>query len=164
MTAKQSAHYWNLWRNACLAQGWTPSQGVPSKDVNELRHQQQAAALGYAKSSKDLTNAEFDLVKAHFQLLANDTDLSAAVRLADPEIGERKRLIYSINRLAPEAYRRKVTQDKFHTTDLDQLSIEQLTQLRNTLANRAHKFRKTRSSRREEAQTDPTPVLEENPF
>lgn len=90
---------------------------------------------------KALTNPEFDLVKAHFQLLANDTDLSAATRLADPGIGDRKRLLWSIEHLAPSAYTRKIALDKFRTPHLDELDIPQLTMLRNTLANRAHKHR-----------------------
>jgi hypothetical protein len=43
--------------------------------------------------------------------------------------------------LAPQPYWEKVSQDKFHTTDLDALSLKQLTDLRNTLAARAHKHR-----------------------
>lgn len=146
MTPKQESLYWRLWSQACQAQAWCTSLGLTSNDINELRHQQHTEALGLDKSHKDFTNRDFDRVKARFELLINPDNLAASIALDHPEHGERKRLIYKITRMAPEPYRRKIMENKFHTTDLDHLDLNELTQLRNTLAARATNFRRDAAS------------------
>jgi hypothetical protein len=84
MTNNQINLYWRLWTAAAKKQGWTTQNGLTGKQISELRHTQHIAALGSDKSMKDLSNHQFDLIKAHFQLLANDTHLAAAVALTDP--------------------------------------------------------------------------------
>ncbi len=86
------------------------------------------------KSHLDFTNEDFDRVLAEFRAVSRPDDLAAQLRQhAQP----RTRLLYTIMRLAPEPYWQAVARDKFGTTDLDNLDLEQLRQLRITLAARA---------------------------
>ena len=68
----------------------------------------------------------------------------------------RIRLKYAVNALAPAAeYWAEIARDRFGTDDLDALSIEQLTQLRNTLAARGRaRQRRDRAGRATDADFD----------
>jgi len=127
MTPLQNSLYFRDWgklRAACQ------QQGHPVPD----RHELHIRALGQDKSHLDFTNEDFDRVLAEFRAVSRPDDLAAQLRQhAQP----RTRLLYTIMRLAPEPYWQAVARDKFGTTDLDNLDLEQLRQLRITLAARA---------------------------
>lgn len=127
MTSKQRALYFREWgsvRTACQQQG----HPVPG------RHELHIRALGQDKSHLDLTNEDFDRVLAEFRAISRPDDLAAQLRQQDMP---RRRLLYTISQLAPEPYWRAIARDKFGTADLDSLDLEQLRQLRLTLAARA---------------------------
>ncbi|HRT57624.1 MAG TPA: hypothetical protein P5038_13440 [Candidatus Paceibacterota bacterium] len=129
MTRAQDQLYWREWAavvRTCKAHGWP----VPD------RHELHASALGSDKSHLDFTNADFDLVLAQFRAISQPDNLGAQLRAQDQP---RARLLYSIRRLAPEAYSAKVARDKFGTADLDELGLGQLAQLHITLAARARR-------------------------
>jgi len=127
MTALQNSLYFREWgrvRAACK------QQGFPVPD----RHSLHVKALGQDKSHLDFTNEDFDLVLAEFRALSQPDNLAAQIRQLDMP---RRRLLYSIRRLAAESYWRAIARDKFGTADETRLDLAQLTQLRITLAARA---------------------------
>jgi hypothetical protein len=91
-------------------------------------------ALGEDKSHLDLSNEDFDRVLAEFRSISQPDNLAAQLRQQDMP---RRRLLYAINRLAPESYWRAIARNKFGTADETRLDLEQLHQLRMTLAARA---------------------------
>ena len=127
MTSKQNSLYWREWGAVvrhCKA------SNLPAPD----RHDLHLAALGADKSHLAFTNEDFDLVLGQFRAWSRPADVGAQLRQMDQP---RIRLKYAINRLAPAAaYWAAIARDRFGTADLDALSLEQLTQLRNTLADR----------------------------
>jgi hypothetical protein len=127
MTAKQNSLYWREWGAVVR---FCKANGLPEPD----RHSLHAAALGAEKSHLAFTNEDFDRVLGEFRSYSRPADLGGQLRqLNQPRI----RLKYAVNALAPAAeYWEKIARDRFGTDDLDALSIEQLTQLRNTLADR----------------------------
>ena len=127
MTPSQRALYFREWgrvRTTCQ------QQGFPVPD----RHGLHVQALGLDKSSKDFTNAYLDRVLAEFRAIRQPDNLDAQLRQQDMP---RRRLLYTIARLAPEPYWRAIARDKFGTADLDRLDLMQLRQLLITLAARA---------------------------
>jgi hypothetical protein len=102
---------------------------------DDIRHAVHLVALGKDKSSKDLTNREFDRVLCLLRLLTDPDDLEAVIKWEHPELDERKRLLWTIHR-SPEAYVRDLCMDRFRTSDLDSLSDAQIKMLAMTLRNR----------------------------
>jgi len=84
MTALQTRTYWREWsfcRAALLKLGRAKDQAYAE------RHLIHKKALGYSKSSKDLTNPEFDKILAAFRAFSRPDDLRAQLRQQDqPEI------------------------------------------------------------------------------
>ncbi len=127
MTSKQNSLYWREWGAAVRA---CKAANLPAPD----RHDLHLAALGADKSHLAFSNEDFDRVLGRFRSYSRPADLGAQLRQIDQP---RVRLKYAVNRLAPAPeYWAAIASDKFGTADLDALSIEQLTQLRNTLADR----------------------------
>jgi hypothetical protein len=133
MTGKQNALYWREWGAVVR---YCKANGLPAPD----RHALHAAALGVEKSHLAFTNEDFDQVLGQFRSYSRPADLAGQLRqLNQPRI----RLKYAVNALAPSVeYWAKIARDRFGTDDLDALSIEQLTQLRNTLAARGRDHRR----------------------
>ena len=101
MTALQNSLYFREWgrvRAACKLHGFP----VPD------RHSLHVKALGQDKSHLVFTNDDFDLVLAEFRALSQPDNLAAQLRQQDMP---RRRLLYSIWRLAPEPYWRAIAQD-----------------------------------------------------
>ena len=126
MTALQNSLYFREWGNV---RSLCKQQGFPIPD----RHDLHVKALGQDKSHLDFTNDDFDLVLAEFRAISQPDNLAAQLRQQDQP---RRRLLYSIRRLAAEPYWRSIAQDKFGTADKTRLGLVQLTQLRNTLTAR----------------------------
>ena len=127
MTALQNSLYFREWgkvRAACK------SQGFPVPD----RHSLHVKALGQDKSHLDFSNEDFDRVLAEFRAISQPDNLAAQLRQQDMP---RRRLLYSIRRLADEPYWRAIAQDKFGTSDETRLDLVQLAQLRITLTARS---------------------------
>ena len=131
MTPAQHKKYIRDWGACTKANGWCMKQGrlvLDEAKLNEhgrkvlaaataiaaaqhrapvledLRHGVHVVALGRDKSSKVMKNAECDAVFALLALLVNDCDLKAGADLADPDRGERLRMLVYISRLKiPEA-------------------------------------------------------------
>lgn len=73
MTSAQTTLYWREWgqlTKRCKKEGWNE----PDRAALHLR------ALGYAKSSKELTNPEFDKILAVFRSYSQVENVSAQVR------------------------------------------------------------------------------------
>jgi hypothetical protein len=127
MTAKQNSLYWREWGAVVR---YCKGNNLPVPD----RHSLHMAALGASRSHLAFTNEDFDQVLGEFRARSQPTNLGAQLRQIDQP---RIRLKYAVNALAPDAaYWAKIARDRFGTDDLSALSIEQLTQLRNTLAAR----------------------------
>ena len=123
---------------------------------DDIRHAVHLVALGKDKSSKDLTNAEFDRILCLLTLLTDPDDLEAVIRWEHPELDERKRLFWTIRR-SPEAYVRDLAIDRFRTSDLDTLSTAQLKMLAMTLRNRHPK--RPQATQRKQSPAN-TPAIE----
>jgi hypothetical protein len=136
MTKLQNSLYFREWgrvRAACV------QQGFPMPD----RHALHVRALGHDMSHLDFSNDDFDKVLAEFRAISRPSDVGAQLRQQDQP---RRRLLYTIRRLAPEPYRRAIAEDKFGTVDLALLSLEQLRQLLITLAARAQSRQRREAS------------------
>lgn len=141
MTKPQHNAHWNLWRAVCRAQGWDPKDQA-------RRHALYAEALGQPKSFNALENADLDKLFPLMKRLAGIDMVASQVALDEYEggedPGERRRLIWRIERLGLDlAYVRSICASFYKTTDWEHLPIPQLTNLRNTLANRARARRAT---------------------
>ena len=137
MTPKQNSLYWREW--GAVAR-YCKASGLAAPD----RHALHASALGADKSHLAFTNEDFDLVLAEFRSHSRPADLVAQLQqLNQPRI----RLKYAIRALAPAAeYWSRIARDRFGTDDLDALTVEQLTQLRNTLADRRRAARRRQAA------------------
>lgn len=78
MSPAQTALYWREW-GACSRA--LRARGRPAG--NDARHALQCKALGHPRSSKTLTNAEFDKVLAAFRAESRPDDLNAQLRQID---------------------------------------------------------------------------------
>jgi hypothetical protein len=127
ITKKQNRWYWQEWSKARRVD--------PALD----RHALHISALGYDKSHGEFTNEEFETVIAEFLCISEPENLDAQLRLLkQPKV----RLIYRITRLAPEAYLQTLLQDRWKTSNLMDLSVSDLHQLRNTLKARSNALRR----------------------
>ena len=126
--------------NPILAGVWEFAERLAAQEhralaADDLRRACSMVATGRLVSSKRLSNAELDRVLALFRLLAEPDNLAAVRAWFDSDGGERRRHLYVI-RQSPPAYVSAIARDKFGTTDLDRLTLEQLRQLSLTLRNR----------------------------
>lgn len=90
MNADQTRLYfreWNLVRRHLLAKGIDPKQ------ADNRRHELHRRALGADKSSKDLTNADFDKVLAAFRAVHDGANLDAQLRQLEQPEYRRKRMM-----------------------------------------------------------------------
>ena len=133
LSPKQIALHWRTWAAVCREQGWKSGN-------DEKRHAAYLVALGQDKSLTDFNNRDLDRVLAQFRVLMNPDNVTAQVAVASyragEDQGERKRLLFRIEQLAPQAYTAAICRDRFDTADLGNLGIKELTQLRDTLVNR----------------------------
>src|ERR1035437_5480131 len=94
MPPLQNSLYFREWgrvRAACK------QQGFPIPD----RHSLHVKALGQDKSHLNFSNEDFDQVLAEFRAISQPDNLAAQLRQQDMP---RRRLLYSIRRLADEPY------------------------------------------------------------
>jgi hypothetical protein len=96
------------------------------------RHQFHIAALGYERSSRKLTNREFDKVLSGFWAVTKPDSLDAQLRQLNMA---RTRALYTVRNF-PALYVQRVCMDKYGTRDFEHLNPEQLAQLAMTLNNR----------------------------
>ena len=120
MTAKQIGWYWREWAAVRRA--------MPAAD----RHEFHARALGQDKSSKLLTNKDFDLVLAEFWTVTHPDNVHSQMRQRDQT---RVRAMHTVMSF-PAIYVARVCMDKYGTRDPEHLTLEQLCQLAMTLNKR----------------------------
>lgn len=103
-----------------------------------IRHACHVVALGKDCGSWALRNKELDRVLAVFRLLANDANLGAQLRLDNPEIGARERMMHSIRNVdMGPAYVASISRDKFGTENWQSLDATRMQQLLMTIKARA---------------------------
>lgn len=84
MSPAQTSLYFREW--GAVRRHYTEA-GIDPKLADAKRHELHQKALGYRKSSKDFTNAEFDKVLGVFRAITRPDDLSAQLRQMDqPEL------------------------------------------------------------------------------
>ena len=125
-TKQQKRFFFPLWNQTCRALGWKMEDGrlvlpdgrrnehqkkviaeasaLAAKEhrapvLNDLRHGCYIVALGHDVKTLKMSNQQVDKVTSLFKLLVNDTDIAADMKLANPDIGERERLVRKINAL-----------------------------------------------------------------
>lgn len=129
MNRNQELKYFKLWRQVCAVKGWKSGD-------NARRHAVHESVFGYDLSHKEMDNRHVDKIFNAFRLMADDTNLDAALFFEDLDREERKRLIWRIKRLADEPYIKSIAADVFKTSYWEALNVEQLTWMRNTLCSR----------------------------
>lgn len=140
MTKAQDKWYWREWGKVAR---YCKEHGMAAPD----RHELHTRALGTDKSHLDFDDDDFDDVLSAFLSISEPANLEAQVRLTNMR---KTRRIYACRRNATRAvgsagaenYIRSISADKFHTTDWESLEIDQLLDLRNTLAARTVSHRK----------------------
>lgn len=139
MTPKQRSLYfakWNRLRSALVDFG-----EFSTKEAEAERTQIHLDALGSAKSSKDLTNSDFDKVLDAFEerLVIIDGPRSETRGAVHPRL----RLVYSIEALnLPEPYLEKIARDQFRTSEWRKLPLSKMTAFRYTATARARTLAK----------------------
>lgn len=129
MNKAQEALYWREWAAVKAAR--------PEMDRHELHRRSEVTIDGvfvrYApESHKDFDNDDFSAVLSTFRAISRPNDLGVQVWHANEA---RRKIVWQITRF-PEPYWQKIARDKFGCETLNGLCIEQLEQLRNTLAAR----------------------------
>jgi len=109
---------------------------------DDFRHACHIVALGKNKSSLDLVNAECGRIVTLFRVLADPDDLEAVLDWENPERAEKRNLIAAAWHKAPEAYVRHLLRYRFHSANIENLSLGQLRQLCMTLSQRREAWRK----------------------
>ena len=136
MTPKQESLYWREWA------------AVRRVDPEADRHALHARAevrrhglvtIGAPQSHKVFDNDDFSGVLALFRSISQPTQIAPQLRHVDEH---RRRLIWKIEQLAPEAYRAVILRDRFAGKVLADLSDEDLKQMLYTLSARANAQRK----------------------
>jgi hypothetical protein len=139
MTRKQEMFYFSLVRAAiaahCEANHLPP---LSTKDASALRHRWHVEALGADKSHTEFSNADFDKAKAHLLAITKTDDFDAAMfEQGAADAGERKRLLFAINRHDAAYVNALCASPRFKVAYPEELTTEQLRQLATTLTNRA---------------------------
>lgn len=80
MTSLQKSLYFREWGRTYQA---LLTLGFARPEAAQMRHTLHIRALGYDKSSKDLTNPEFDSILAVFRSYSQPDDLRAQLRIQD---------------------------------------------------------------------------------
>ena len=126
MTWAQVSLYWREWNKVRKA--------APETD----RHELHTKALGYDASHKEFTNGDLDKVLAEFRVVSEPWNINAQIRQLNQP---RERLMWSIRHRADQRYWEKIMRDRFKKGRLEELTEEELEQLRNTLVARGKKRR-----------------------
>jgi len=120
MTTKQTGWYWREWAAVRRA--------MPAAD----RHEFHRRALGQDKSSKLLTNKDFDAVLAEFWTVTHPDNVHSQMRQRDQT---RVRAMHTAMSF-PAIYVARVCMDKYGTRDPEHLNLDHLCQLAMTLNKR----------------------------
>lgn len=125
LSPPQLKRIWREWSSIVKSHQW------PAALAEDRRHALlQRAGFTSLKEVDHL--AGYTRVLKEVAILKDD--LSA---LLHAEQNPERVLKHSIQALADAPYWQRICKDRFHTVDLDDLSLDQLTQLRNTLAARS---------------------------
>lgn len=105
--------------------------------AEDLRHACHCIALGVDRSSRRLTNAEFDRVLALFKLLAEPENLDHIIAWNAEDSGARERLLWTVQNAVSPGYAARISLDRFGTSAFEDLPTWQLRQLAITVRQRA---------------------------
>jgi hypothetical protein len=136
MSPAQKTLYWRLWSRLSKTLGW---HTLPSTTRDTLRRQLHTQA-GCPPSSKDFNNRHLDRYITYTNALIHDHNDPGTPRTDDD--GHRRRLIWRIQTDATlanldEAYIRHLARDLHVLGNWQDLDLESLENLRNTIHNRA---------------------------
>lgn len=155
LSRQQDRWYWRMWGSVvkhCKA------NGIAEPD----RHDLHRRALTVDKSHSNFDDDDFDDVMSAFYSIAEPANLQIQIRFANMR---RTRRVYACRRnalkiagteAAAENYIRSVcggddgSKGRFHTWDWEHLELDQLRQLRDTLADRIADHRPETIARRKE--------------
>lgn len=158
MTVDQHWRYISLCNQVYAALGLTKTA-----DKEACRKRLHTHAFGEPISAKVIDHLKmFDAFKAQCLAILQPADLDGQLAQANMW---RTRYKHAIRALADDAFWQAIAHDRFGTTDLDELSEEQLTQLRNTCAKRTTPAAiNQRRRRRQETLTLAIATDDNNPF
>ena len=162
MTPRQIKLYWDEWRAVSKIVGNTIS-----------RHDLHREALGYDKSSRALSNKEFDRILAHFRAINRPADLNAQLRLQQqPEIRARHVIHNLTSTLArhlggrdqADAYLDALLRDRFGGLAVEDLDLAALRELIITLTARARSLQRRRTAPAKPDPSDPSDPSHHSPI
>jgi hypothetical protein len=138
MSPKQTTFYFTLWNRVMVEQGWYHLTAAEKDCKRRALHKQ----AGCPASSKDFTNQHFNRFKNECEALIAGRN-SGGVEKSDAD-DARRRLIWRIKEDArkaqlDEAYIVAVSRDLHVLGNWEDLDLKSLTNLRNTIHNRATK-------------------------
>jgi hypothetical protein len=144
LSKPQQSRFWREWSAACRRQGWTKSAGWSDSQIDNERHALLLRA-GFSSLTEVDHLAGFDLLLAELAAINHPDDIGSQLRQSSQP---KTRLIYAINTLAHKiapsklssgqnAYLAAILLDRVGHTNLDDLSEQELTQIRNTLTARS---------------------------
>lgn len=136
MSPKQTTFYFTLWNRVMVEQGW---YHLPAAEKDSKRRALHLQA-GCPESSKDFTNQHFNRFKTACEALIRGKN-SAGKEKADAD-DERRRLVWRIKDDARKTglaadYIYQVAKDLHVLGNWEDLDLDSLTNLRNTIHNRA---------------------------
>ena len=109
--------------------------------ADDLRHACHVVAIGRAKSSSDLANAEVERVVLLFRLLADPDDLDARINYDRPACAQRRRMEWALAHRYIPGYVTSISRELFGTSNWHTLKDDALHQLVMTLQNRPNAAR-----------------------
>lgn len=138
MSPKQTTFYFTLWNRVCVELGWYHLSSAEKDEKRRALHVQ----AGCPASSKKFTNRDFDRFKSHALALLAGKNSGGTPRVDDD--GERRRLVWRIRKDAQmanldDAYIASVARDLHVLGNWQDLDLASLTNLRDTIHNRAGK-------------------------
>jgi hypothetical protein len=168
LTKPQQQRFWREWsavKRSLLAQSWTDAQ------IETERHALLERA-GFDSLTQVDHLAGFDRVLSELALLTQPSNLEPQLRESQMP---RTRLVFAINALAKKitpsllghgqsVYLATILADRWGHTDLDRLSLADLTQLRNTLAARLSSKRRRSSTSSPTLSPTLSPAESNRPF
>lgn len=142
MSPKQTTYYFTLWNQVMVAQGWY-HESADKKRERRLAAHVQAGCIncdGSAKSSKNLSNVDFGLIKAYFQKLITGKNHGGLEKVKEDDA--RRRLVWRIKADSKigglnTAYIKIIAKEMHVLGNWEDLPMDDLTNLRNAIHNRA---------------------------
>lgn len=142
LSKPQVTRFFRDWKLACDRQNWTRAAGWSAEQIENERYSLLQRA-GFDSLTEVDPLAGFDRVLAELAALSQPANIEPQLRAQEQPLIRLRyactAIAYKIGKVAPQAghsYMTRIMVDKFRKTDLNDLTEQELTDLRNTLTAR----------------------------